>query len=158
MLDPMASAYFAYGSNMSTTRLLERVPRAIPIGAARLAGFELIFDKPSRDGSAKANIVPVRSGCVWGVLWTIPTHAWPRLDRFEPDYARVACEPVRGVGETVAGETYVYSGPKTRAAPFRWYVAHLLAGAEEHALPEAYRRRLVDLHARLPADDTDRVP
>jgi hypothetical protein len=148
--------YFAYGSNMSSARLLERIARAVPHGPARLAGWQLALDKPSRDGSAKANIAPAPDARVWGVVWRIPLHEWPVLDRFEPGYARIACELVTGSGERVAAETYVYHGPRTRAAPFDWYVEHLVAGAEEHALPADYRRLLRTLRSRATPGATGR--
>jgi hypothetical protein len=47
--------YFAYGSNMSAPRLRARTPSAEPIGAAKLPGFRLVFDKWGRDDSAKAD-------------------------------------------------------------------------------------------------------
>lgn len=143
----MRVAYFAYGSNMRSARLLARVPGATPRGAARLEGWRLVLDKPSRDGSAKANIEAGSGACVWGVAWSIPDPAWPVLDRYEPGYDRMGCRLLDAAGEALDAITYVYRGTTTTALPYDWYVEHLIAGADEHALPRPYRRGLLALRA-----------
>src|SRR5258708_12496941 len=53
--------YFAYGSNMLTDRLRERVPSATAIGVGRLAGHQLRWDKRTgRDGSGKCDAQATR--------------------------------------------------------------------------------------------------
>ncbi len=47
--------YFAYGSNMSISRLRERVPSAVRLGIFFLEGHRLCFHKASEDGSAKCD-------------------------------------------------------------------------------------------------------
>jgi hypothetical protein len=143
----MRVAYFAYGSNMSSARLLARVPGATPRGAARLDGWRLVLDKPSRDGSAKANIEAWSGACVWGVAWSIPEPAWPVLDRYEPGYDRMVCRLLDTSDAVLEAITYVYRGTSTTVAAYDWYVEHLIAGAEEHALPPSYRRGLLALRA-----------
>ena len=51
----MQALYFAYGSNLFSARMRERVPSAQARGPARLAGHRLTVDKPGRDGTAKAS-------------------------------------------------------------------------------------------------------
>ena len=48
--------YFAYGSNMSTPRLVQRVGEVRVLGPARLEGYEHRFSKRGNDGSAKGNV------------------------------------------------------------------------------------------------------
>ena len=72
----MSPYYFAYGSNMSRARLQERVPEARSLGRAQLPGFGLRWNKPGRDDSGKANIVPAEAEIVWGVLYDFPSSAW----------------------------------------------------------------------------------
>ena len=84
----MRELYYAYGSNMSTRRLLSRVPDARTLGRARLAGMRLVCNKPGRDGSGKANLVEDAGAHVWGVLYDIHVDHWALLDRHEPGYAR----------------------------------------------------------------------
>jgi gamma-glutamylcyclotransferase len=47
--------YFAYGSNMSLSRLRERVPSAEAVGCFSLNGHDLRFHKLSKDGSGKCD-------------------------------------------------------------------------------------------------------
>lgn len=48
---------FAYGSNMLTARLRERVSSARPVGTACLPGFSLRWHKVSVDRSGKCDVV-----------------------------------------------------------------------------------------------------
>ena len=54
----MTIPYFAFGSNMLLERIKKRVPSARVLGNATLGGYALRFNKLSKDGSGKANIVP----------------------------------------------------------------------------------------------------
>ena len=144
----MKSAYFAYGSNMSLSRLRDRVPQIEPLGRACLIDWQLCFDKPSRDGSAKANIRRRAQKVVWGVLWEIEEQDWAILDRFEPGYERVAC-PVAPDLELPTRDafTYVYPGPICQELPFGWYLDHLLDGARAYDLPLNWQRKLEAIRA-----------
>src|SRR4249920_812082 len=78
--------YFAYGSNMLTARLRERVPSATAIGIGRLEGHVLCWDKRSwRDGSGKcdAEYTGQRSDVVWGVVFEFELEEKPALDQAE---------------------------------------------------------------------------
>jgi hypothetical protein len=55
---PEPVVYFAYGSNMSTARLRERMPSCKPLGTATLPGHALRFHKRSTDKSGKCNAFP----------------------------------------------------------------------------------------------------
>ena len=144
----MKSAYFAYGSNMSPSRLRDRVPQIEPLGRACLIDWRLCFDKPSRDGSAKANIRRQAKEVVWGVLWQIEEQDWAILDRFEPGYERVDCPVAPDLGQpTRAAVTYVYPGPICDTPPFDWYLDHLLEGARAYDLPATWQRKLEAVRA-----------
>ena len=136
----MMQLYFAYGSNMSTKRLCGRIPAAAPVGPARLDGMRLAFNKPGRDGSGKANLVPAAGARAWGVAWTLPEDAWPVLDGFEPDYERAVFRLLRPDGRALHAHVYLHACPADTPSnpPSRDYLDHLLAGAAEHGLPEEY--------------------
>ena len=163
----MDRLYFAYGSNMSSARLGERVPDARALGRALLTGFRLAWNKPGRDGSGKANIVLAESHVVWGVLYEFPSvsssvssssssnssssSSWAVLDGIERDYARETWT-VEGLrGERVAAQVYRWRGEPEAPdlAPQAWYRGHLLDGAREHGLPrdviEALERPLEEI-------------
>ena len=157
----MDRLYFAYGSNMSSARLGERVPDARALGRALLTGFRLAWNKPGRDGSGKANIVLAESHVVWGVLYEFPgssassssnsSSSWAVLDTIERDYARETwtVEDLRGA--RVAAQVYRWRGEPEAPdlAPQAWYRGHLLDGAREHGLPrdviEALERPLEEI-------------
>jgi len=153
MLDTVDRLYFAYGSNMSSARLLARVPGCAVHGAARLVDWRLAFDKPSRDGSAKANVAPLIGHLVWGVVWSLPESGWSRLDGFEPGYERVPCDVFTRSDDRVGVQLYTYRGAPGGHPPFDWYLAHLTDGAEEHGLPDAWVARLKAWPTRAPASE-----
>ncbi len=144
----MELIYFAYGSNMSPSRLQARVPQIEPLGRVCLIDWRLCFDKPSRDGSAKANIRRQVGKVVWGVLWQIEEPDWATLDRFEPGYERVACHVAPEPSlPTRPACTYVYPGPICHEAPYAWYLDHLLEGARAHDLPPTWQNELETVRA-----------
>lgn len=60
--------YFAYGSNMLTSRLLARCRSAKTVGLATCLGHRLTFEKRSIDGSGKATMLGDLAHAVPGVL------------------------------------------------------------------------------------------
>ncbi len=127
--------YFAYGSNMCSQRLLARVPSARVLGRAVCAGYRLVCNKPSRDGSGKANLVEARGTAAWGVLYRIDLEHWETLDVFEPDYTRHVCSVRLDDGAQVTAGVYTWLGEAPARAAYDWYREHLLRGAREHGLP-----------------------
>jgi gamma-glutamylcyclotransferase (GGCT)/AIG2-like uncharacterized protein YtfP len=139
--------YFAYGSNLSSRRMRDRVPGARARGRARLAGFRLVADKPGRDGSAKLDVVPDPAGCVWGALWELDAADLARLDRYEGGYARVDVTVDSDAG-ALAATTYA---SEVRGAPPGLepdYKAFVLEGAREHGLPAEWVAHLASLPER----------
>ena len=55
----MSDLYFAYGSNLKTERMKERIPSAMVKGISTLRGYQFKLNKLGKDGSAKANIAPM---------------------------------------------------------------------------------------------------
>ena len=143
----MQALYFAYGSNMASRRMRERVPGARAAGRARLDGWRLVADKPGRDGSAKANVARAAGASVWGVLWQLEAAGLAALDRFEGGYARVAVTVEAGAGALAAT---TYASPLRDAAPglAPAYKAWILEGAREHALPAEWLAALEALPVR----------
>lgn len=139
--------YFAYGSNMSSPRLLGRVPVVRAIGRATLLGHELRFHKRGRDGSGKCDAFETGSleGRVCGVLFELPLEAKPELDRHEglgKGYDQKEVELLTAGDEPVTALTYYATHIDAGLAPYHWYKHHVLAGAREHGLPESYIRAI----------------
>ncbi len=137
--------YFAYGSNMSSRRLLARVPDAVLAGTAVLHGYRLAFVRGEvNDGSGKCNLCPCeREGArVHGVLWRMQADGYATLDRIEGGtygYRRIEVEAFGAAGR-LAAATYVAEACEARhaCAPYDWYLDLVLDGAREHALPWEY--------------------
>ena len=144
--------YFAYGSNMDVTRLVEArlKPRSIAMGeriGGRLEGWRLTFDKAARDprGAGAGNIVPALGEIVHGTLNAMPAAGLEVLDIYEGvaggHYERRTVPVNRAdSGATVEAVTYVALKTGEGLKPTRAYLAHLLAGRD--LLPVDYFERL----------------
>jgi gamma-glutamylcyclotransferase (GGCT)/AIG2-like uncharacterized protein YtfP len=143
-MQPDTFLYFAYGSNMSPERLraADRTPSAELIGAARLSGYRLVFDKIGKDGSAKADCE--RTGAprdvVHGALFRIAHSERPALDRAEGlGRGYDACDiDVETDAGRVSALTYLATHKDATLAPFSWYMQHVLSGARRCGLPAPY--------------------
>lgn len=166
--------YFAYGSNMLHERLLARCASAKVVGIGVTHGWGLAFTKPGRDGSGKATLRDLQSerGTTPGVLFDIDERELVLLDRAEGvGYERRADIPVRllepGVGccdrdefpETreaawgdVGRRAVTYTAiPGTlneELVPFDWYLALVIAGADQNGLSPHY----IDTLRAIPFD------
>lgn len=140
--------YFAYGSNMLTERLRERVPSAEPVTTATLSGRSLRFHKRSQDGSGKCTLVEAAAPTseVYGVLFEFETEDLSALDEAEHrgrGYERHRVQPQTG-DQRVDAFAYVAQPAYIDEAlrPYDWYQTIVLAGAHQHELPSPYRTRL----------------
>jgi hypothetical protein len=135
------TVYFAYGSNMRSERLRERVGNVELVGPIHVSDWQLAFNKPGRDGTGKANLVPQPGALTWGVGWRLDDEQWPLLDRYEPDYRRTEFRLESRSGDSKVAVAYVFEGPADSApiSPSSEYVEHLIEGAREHGLPDDYR-------------------
>ncbi len=139
--------YFAYGSNMLTARLRERVPSATAIGIGQLAGHVLRWDKRSgRDGSGKcdAEATGRPEDVVWGVVFELDAEDKPALEKAEGvggGYIEKTVQVLTDAGPLTA-VTYYAIDKDASLRPYHWYKALVIAGAREHGLPASYRSRL----------------
>lgn len=140
--------YFAYGSNLHPTRLVERVPSACLVEPARLPGHDLRFHKRGGDGSAKcdASWTGREGDVVLGAVYRLTAHERPLLDGFEGEgrgYDRREVV-VEGARRRLAVFTYLAARDAIDASlrPFDWYRGLVLAGATRLAFPAAYVARV----------------
>ncbi|MES9945188.1 MAG: gamma-glutamylcyclotransferase family protein [Candidatus Thiodiazotropha sp.] len=144
--------YFSYGSNMSSRRLLSRVPSAKYVTTAALSGHDLRFHKRSLDGSAKCDAFATQSDghAVRGVVYHIAESHKAALDRIEglgQGYEEKIVELVASTNETLVAYTYYATFIDPSLKPYHWYKRHVLTGALEYALPEKYIDKLRDIEA-----------
>jgi len=134
--------YFAYGSNMSQPRLKRRVPSLRCLGAASLSGFQLRFHKSGSDGSGKcdAYCTDVPGDTMHGVLFEIDDSGKAALDGIEGlgyGYDDTEVEVLHN-GQSLRAVTYIATRIDERLRPYAWYHRHVLEGAREAGLPDAY--------------------
>lgn len=130
--------YFAYGSNLLSTRLGARCLSARPIGPAKANDFTLEFSKPGQDGSGKATLVSSHGSVVEGALYDLAETDIPNLDQAEGKgygYDRIDDFLVADdAGQEQRVMTYIASAPQQNLTPYRWYLALVIAGALEQKL------------------------
>jgi gamma-glutamylcyclotransferase (GGCT)/AIG2-like uncharacterized protein YtfP len=146
----MSQIVFAYGSNMCSGRFRDyRVHPEREGRSAVLAGYRLIFNKPSTDSSGKANIEQHHGSQVWGVLYSIPDADLAVLDRGEVGYHRVQLPVTTQDGAQHSAWIFLASEPSNDAGmrPYTWYKRFLVEGAREHALPPDYITTLENINA-----------
>jgi len=136
--------YFAYGSNLMVDRMRERGAEFVSARPAVLRDHRLTFDKPARDGSARANVTRALGGRVWGVLYEVSRDGLEALRLFESGYdlveVLVECTRVDGGVEVLPARTFmVLSDRRTDAPPARSYLSTILEGIRQHDLPEPAR-------------------
>jgi len=136
--------YFAYGSNMCTNRLRDRVPSCRFHAVATLQGHTLKFHKCSTDGSGKCNALRTGSQLdyVIGVVFEVDSAEKPRLDLAEGLHHGYEDTCVSVASSQGPIEAWMYVADQTaiddRLAPYTWYKDFVLGGAREHGLPDAY--------------------
>ena len=143
--------YFAYGSNMSSRRFLERVPSANSLGTGTLRHHQLTFNKVSwKDGSGKCGIVVSDREEVLGVLFEIAASDKQELDKIEglgKGYDEKEVEISRANEKSIGAFTYCATAVDLTLKPFTWYLRHVVEGAREADLPGYYIKKLEKVEA-----------
>ena len=149
--------YFAFGSNLSSPRLLERLPDASVHCVATLPQHQLCWRKNDRGQSGKCDIEFTGSmdDIVYGVIYLM-THAEKlELDVYETagfGYAHKEVTVTTVPGETIEAFTYFALDIDHSQKPFHWYKEHVLRGAIEHDFPQHY---VAHIEATPSIDDHD---
>jgi len=139
--------YFAYGSNLSTTRLTTRVPSAKLMSTGKLNLHKLLFHKVGRDGSAKCNafFTGRLDDYLYGALYRIDPDHKKHLDQAEGlgnGYETKQVTIITGSGKMITAFTYYATRIAANIEPFHWYKQHVLSGAKEHCFPEPYIEKI----------------
>jgi gamma-glutamylcyclotransferase len=130
---------------MSSRRITERCPNSVFIGVAKVSGWKLVFNKRSKDGSGKANLVYIGGdNLVWGVIWDISEGDKVLLDKAEGlgwGYDEFKLFVINDLGEEIECVCYISTNEKyldKGLKPYDWYKEFCLEGAREHSIPEDY--------------------
>lgn len=149
--------YFAYGSNMSLTRLKNRVPSAVRLGTYILIGHQLRFHKSSDDGSSKCDAFQTysNSDAVVGALFDINNNEKSDLDQIEglgEGYSEKRVKVANSGGEFIEATTYYAIKINAPLKPYSWYLNHVIIGAIETDVPAQY---LASIQSIEPIQDPD---
>ena len=149
--------YFAFGSILSSPRLLQRIPRASKHCVARLDYHQLRWHKSGRDRSGKCDIFHTgdTGDLVYGVVYRVSHAEKLELDAYEGagiGYERRDISVTALSGESIDVFTYFALEIDHLLQPYHWYKEHVLRGAIEHALPPHY---VENIRAMSSVDDHD---
>lgn len=156
----MTELYLAYGSNMLSRRIEERLGRCRVHGTVSVGGFSLRFHKRGRDSSGKCDafFTGDPSDVLHGVVYELSERQRATLDGFEGagyESRDLSIDAASGVLEIY---TYVaraqYIEPALR--PFPWYKSIVVAGALANGLPVDYVEYLRGIET-VPDDDARRM-
>lgn len=132
---------FAYGSNMSLSRIRARLPNVIRIGVMSAPGYKLTFDKSGLDDSGKCNAIYTGNNydLLYGVLYQLTAQEKAILDDIEgPRYDNHALTLTDDDKNQYSAYCYSANTTDSNLLPFDWYLQHVLTGATEAQLPQAY--------------------
>ena len=136
--------YFAYGSNMLTTRLQARVKSASNPTPFALSHHRLHFHKRSSDYSGKCNVKCTNDpkDVVHGIIFDVKETEIPELDKYEGlgfGYLKEKFSiEVDGVERDVLMYVAETDCIDDTLIPYNWYLTLVTTGAEEHGLPRDY--------------------
>jgi gamma-glutamylcyclotransferase len=127
---------------MSAPRLADRINSFRHMVNSYLDGYQLTFDKVSKDGSGKCDCkcTGEPANRVWGVLFAIDAGSLAALDKYEDagrTYERQGIQVSTGQG-VVAAVTYFATKTEPGLTPYHWYKYHVLYGARAAQLPPDY--------------------
>ena len=136
--------YFAYGSNMFSARMKDRISTSVVKDSGFLYEHKLAFHKVGRlDGTGKcdAHYTGMPADSLIGVLYKIDSDHRVLLDRIEGcgnGYERKDIAVKTFSGNIVTAFTYCGTKINPDLKPFHWYKRHVLAGAKENDFPDEY--------------------
>jgi len=139
---------FAYGSNMCTRRMKDRVSSAKPLGFAKFLNKRLVCNKKSDDGSGKANLEKAAGDTAWGVLYEMDSAELGKLDDYEKGYKRVSLDVETEQGALESAWVYISSKLTDDPRPYEWYKELMINGALEHHLSSFYIERLKQIRSK----------
>jgi len=81
-------AYFAYGRNLSIDQMKNRCRDNFveKLGMGILKNYDIVFNKKSNDGTAKANIEESDGTCIYGMIYEVDHDGFKFLEEVEKGY------------------------------------------------------------------------
>jgi hypothetical protein len=148
----MSINYFAFGSNLSSQRLLQRLPAAVLADVAILRHHRLCFRNNARGASGKCDIefTDNQDDNVYGIIYLLTEAEKLVLDGYETagfGYLDKPVEVFTADGKTIEAITYYAATSDGMHPPYHWYKQHVLRGALEHSFPAEYIAAIEAVHS-----------
>jgi gamma-glutamylcyclotransferase (GGCT)/AIG2-like uncharacterized protein YtfP len=132
--------YFAYGSNMDSSRMARMCPNARASGTGILFDHRFIINE-----QGFATVVPEAGKQVYGALWAVSDEDLLRLDEYEEVasglYSRVPVKVTLRRGAVSSALVYVAANARP-GLPESQYLETIVAAATRHRFPEPYIQEL----------------
>jgi len=149
--------YAAYGANTNIRAMERRCPDAVPVGAARIFGWKLMF-------RGVADVVPQTGAELWVALWEITPKCERALDHFEsyPSlYVKRDFVLTQDDGSQRYGMFYVMNNASGSFVPYVSYQETLREGYGDFDMPIEQINRAIheaelaesQLPTRMPVTD-----
>lgn len=135
--------YFAFGSNLSARKMLERGTKFTSRESAVLRGFRVVFSIWKDDGFGYANIIPDEESTVYEALYVCQKGSLAKLDEHEAGrLRRVIVQVEKKSGEVVEATAYQANAEyvKDGLKPSEIYLNEILEGAD--IIPKEYEEYL----------------
>ncbi|MBF0266559.1 MAG: gamma-glutamylcyclotransferase [Gammaproteobacteria bacterium] len=130
--------YIAYGSNMSSQRLIDRVGAVEDTFKGYLQGYQLVFNKAAQNGSVYANIKYTGQGQCPFVAYQLTAEQFDSLDGFEGEpnhYLRTSIE-VFAENNNQGHLAYIYLAHPGKIVPegkpAENYLEYIIDGYKKH--------------------------
>ena len=140
--------YFAFGSNMLTSRLEERVGKVVVLGKGQLDGWHFSLNKMGADGTAKANMQKQMEERIHGVIFRLSEDQIKALDVYEKGYERIKVLVADQNGEPAVCSAYTSEQLIEDQLPTKEYMDFLIGGATTHELPEKWIDKLKGMETK----------
>lgn len=130
--------YFAYGSNLNLSQMLDRCQDAIPVTQGLINNYELLY-RGNKRGIGVATIEPKKGKTVYGAIYEVSEDDVKALDRYEGFpwlyYKEWIEVETRGRGMVKALVYVMHTDRYSFKAPSKAYFETILTGYEDWALP-----------------------
>jgi gamma-glutamylcyclotransferase len=136
--------YFAYGSNLNKNQIKSRIGYVHSKYTATLKGYGFIYNKKSKDGTAKANIKQSGDELTRGICYEIDLSQFNHLkDTAEKDYQDIDVWVEIDEGKYIIAKSFSAKkefiiADTSDTSPSQEYVKIILDGAKESQLPDDY--------------------
>lgn len=141
--------YFAYGTLLDIAYFRQYCPSVEPVGVMRLKDHELDFASCQGGERGGCTLRSAQGAETWGIQFRMTQEDLQRLEEISGiptgDWAWKDISVDDGKGASVATRTFFVPNASGPYVPPDSYVAPILKGALENALPESYVARLREI-------------